>query len=56
VSLLPDQIERFRRGQTAALAAEQPAGEVAVFDESGRFAGIGVILDTDRIQPDKVFM
>ena len=46
-------VQRFAQGQT--LADKGEAGDVAVFDPAGHFAGIGRIDAERRLKPSKVF-
>ncbi|MCI0683784.1 MAG: tRNA pseudouridine(55) synthase TruB [Gemmataceae bacterium] len=54
VELNARDADRFAQGQRLAWAGPEPEGEVAVFDEGGRFAGVGRIDDERRLHPVKV--
>lgn len=55
VELESSDAGRFAQGQKLPWSGEQPPGEVAVFDVSGRFIGVGRIDDERRLRPVKVF-
>lgn len=55
VELESADADRFEHGQKLVWSGAGPPGEVAVFEVSGRFLGVGHIDDECRLRPVKVF-
>ena len=55
VRVTVEQARRLGLGQTIADTAFRPAGEVAVYGESGRVLGLGTVDDSGHLRPQRLF-